>query len=36
LLQAYLTALAINLKRLVKLLYGLGFRQPPKGVLQAA
>jgi transposase, IS5 family len=35
-LQAYLTALALNLKRLVKLLYGLGFRQPPRGVLQAA
>jgi len=42
-LQAYLTALALNLKRsvmpktaLVKLLYGLGFRQPPQRVLQAA
>src|SRR3989304_4355231 len=41
-LQAYLTALALNLKRsvmpktaLVKLLYGLGFRQPPQRVLQA-
>ena len=30
-LQAYLTALVLNLKRLVKLLHGLGFRQPPRG-----
>ena len=35
-LQAYLTALVLNLKRLVKLLYGLGFRQPPKRALTAA
>ena len=42
-LQAYPTALVLNLKRsvmpktaLVKLLYGLGFRQPPKRALTAA
>ena len=35
-LQAYPTALVLNLKRLVKLLYGLGFGQPPKRALTAA
>ena len=35
-LQAYLTALALNVKRLIKLLYGISLRQPPKPVLQAA
>ena len=35
-LQAYFTALALNLKRLVKLLYGVSFRQPPQRVLKAA
>jgi len=35
-LQAYLTALVINLKRLVKPFYGLGFRQSPRRVPQAA
>lgn len=34
-LQAYLTVLVLNLKRLVKLRYGLGFRQPPRRAFQA-
>lgn len=34
--QAYLTALVLNLKRLVKLLYGVGFRERGAAVLPAA
>ena len=33
-LQAYVTALVLNLKRLVKLIYGVGFRQPPRRLAQ--
>jgi len=35
-LQAYVTVLVLNLKRLVKLIYGVGFRQPPQRLAQCA
>lgn len=35
-LQAYVTTLVLNLKRMVKLIHGQGFRQPPGRVFQVA